>query len=128
MKLLAANQNPDSAKDVSVPKKGKPARRGYLPEENELRVYFETLQAKRKVVHTTRLPSGQIVDWIEARAQAPHGQIAAPPPHEDIYFESKGRRKEEPTEFQLDRAGISLGPAGTVPVLRKDLRKLPKGM
>src|SRR5262249_10702372 len=35
-------------------------------------------------------------------------------------------RKESPVEFELARADVSLGPEGTVPILRKDLRALPK--
>jgi hypothetical protein len=65
MKSQGAIENPDTTKDVSIPaKKVKPAKRVQFADANELKTYFKALQAKHKVVHTTRLPSGQIVDWI----------------------------------------------------------------
>jgi hypothetical protein len=128
MKSRRVLHNPNTAHDISRPGKETKPSKDSSSDTKELRVHFEALQAKHKVLQTTRLPSGQIVDWIEAKEQLPSGKVVEPPPHEEIQFETRGRRKESPVEFELAHADDSLGPPGTVPILRKDLRALPKGI
>ena len=128
MKSRRVLPNPNTAHDISRPGKETKPSKDSSSDTKELRAHFEALQAKHKVLQTTRLPSGQIVDWIEAKEQLPSGKVVEPPPHEEIQFETRGRRKESPVEFELAHADDSLGPPGTVPILRKDLRALPKGI
>src|SRR5450432_3960714 len=55
------------------------ARTGGTSEE--IARYFEARTRRLKIVHTTRTPSGQILDWIPVQSQHPGGQIASPPPN-----------------------------------------------
>ncbi len=83
--------------------------------------YFEERQQRLDVVATTETPRGQVLDWIPVDSQQ-SGEIAAPPPA--IAQTSGMRHPERPTRaarFELDEDTAERGPAGTVPVLRKDL-------
>ncbi len=92
-----------------------------------LRAHFAVQRARCKVLHTTRLPSGQVVDWIDARSQVASRKIAKPPVSTPLPYESGARRKERLVGFELEQADAVLGPVGSVPVLRKDLDALPTG-
>ena len=131
MKARGSVENPDRTHDTAIPRKAaRPAqyaKRAQAAWAGELRAHFKKLQTRHKILHTTRLPSGQIVDWIDARAQAPRRKLASPPPHEETCLEIKGRSAERPVTFELDHPEASLGPEGSVPVLRKVLRALPRG-
>ncbi|MBS1517057.1 MAG: neprosin family prolyl endopeptidase [Bacteroidetes bacterium] len=94
-----------------------------LRNKKELISYFEKRTSKLKIVKTTRTPGGQILDWIDINSQVRNGKIASPPPLEMIKAPA-GRMKDTLSVFELEKKGIAKGPEGTVPVLRKDVRKI----
>jgi hypothetical protein len=104
------------------PNTGRPRKYSPLPATNEEIVrFFEDQRKRLPVLKTTRTPSGQLLDWVPIEAQQPQGKIATPPPH-------KSRRADEPSRqpatFEMDDPRIERGPAGTVPVLRRDFSRL----
>jgi Neprosin len=93
-------------------------------QKNELIEYFEERVARLNVVETTKTSSGQILDWIDMRAQHPEGRIANPPPPPRSDAARQRGRPTKMARFELQDQGSRLGPEGTVPVLRIDLKKL----
>jgi hypothetical protein len=106
------------------PNRGRPHKYSPMPATNEEIVRFFEEQRKRlPVVKTTSTPSGQILDWVPIESQQPQGKIATPPPS------PKGREQgADPTRhaatFEMDDPRVERGPAGTVPVLRRDFSRL----
>jgi hypothetical protein len=95
----------------------------------EIAQYFATRQRRLSVVRTTRTPSGQTLDWVPVESQAMHGPIASPPPpHKHVPAVDEHRdiahRPSETATFELHDIGADRGPAGTVPILRKNLAAL----
>jgi hypothetical protein len=68
------------------------------------------------VVKTTTLPNGQVIDWIEKESQ---GNVASPPPFAPEQDASENTALAAPFE------GESVGPEGTVPILRSDGKHRP---
>jgi hypothetical protein len=96
----------------------KPATSAELPPLTpEIAQWFEARQSRLKPVRTTQTPSGQTLDWIPIESQVPGGKIATPPPPYSIAADDKIR----PIAFELDDPKVERGPAGTVPVPRKNL-------
>ena len=93
-------------------------------EKKRLRDYFEDRAARLEVVATTRTPRGQILDWVPIESQIRRGKIAEPPPQTRLKDDARGARKVKLTTFELEYPDAKRGPAGTVPILRKDLSKL----
>ena len=91
--------------------------------EKETFAYFQKRQKKLKIVATTKTPGGQILDWIPIESQHPKGIIAQPPPQSSLIL-PKGTKKEQIVKFELEHQEVERGPEGTVPILRKDLKKL----
>lgn len=92
----------------------------------EIAEYFATRQARLNIVRTTRTPSGQTLDWIPIESQAGRGPIASPPPpHRHVITAEEPQdtpdRLTETVAFELDGPGVERGPAGSVPILRKNL-------
>ena len=83
----------------------------------EIRKWFEERQRRLNVVKTTHTPSGQTIDWIPIESQSPI-KIAPPPPTPNL---PPSINKESLARFELEDTAIEHGPAGTVPVLRKNL-------
>jgi hypothetical protein len=98
-----------------------PDRKRY---EKEIRTYFERRLRNLKVIKTTRTPSGQILDWIEIDSQVAGGKIASPPPIPVPLVYARGKLKDRVVKFELEDKKIEHGPTGTIPILRKDLRKM----
>ncbi|MFL6361265.1 MAG: neprosin family prolyl endopeptidase [Nitrososphaeraceae archaeon] len=92
--------------------------------EKEIRRYFEGRVAGLDVVKTTKTPSGQLLDWIKIESQLPTGQIASPPPGVDQLVYTRGKLNDQLVRFELEKSKVDRGPEGTVPILRKDLKKL----
>ncbi len=87
--------------------------------------YFKRRLERLEIVETTRTPSGQTLDWIAIESQHPRAEIASPPPEPEIRLErllGRGKQREQLAGFELQDPGVERGPAGTVPVLRKNLR------
>jgi len=95
------------------PNRGRPQRQMPVPATNEQRTRYPVLK-------TTRTPSGQVLDWVPIEAQQRQGKIASPPPAR--------AQAPEPTRaaatFEMHDPNIERGPAGTVPILRRDFSRL----
>jgi Neprosin len=98
--------------------------------ENNERIidYLKDRQARLEVVTTTRTPRGQMVDWVPVERLAPDGKVADPPGEDGIDLgilqEPADGREVRPGElvrFELEAEDAERGPAGTVPVARRDL-------
>jgi hypothetical protein len=75
--------------------------------------YFEERRRRLAVVATTQTTTGQTLDWVAK------GDIASPP--EAGASPRPRRRRPGRARFELQDDKGARGPAGTVPVLRKDL-------
>ncbi len=95
------------------------------PDTNdEIIRHFQARLRRLTIVATTRTPSGHILDWVPVESQVPGGAIAVPPPATDE--PSPGMRDSEaPARFELQDGPAERGPAGSVPIVRKDLRSVP---
>ena len=105
------------------PDKGRPNKQTRAPATNpEIVRFFEEQRKLLPVVKTTRTPSGQILDWIPIESQHPEGGLIATPPPER--YVSPAGPTHRPATFEMDDFSIERGPAGTVPVLRRDFSRL----
>jgi hypothetical protein len=86
----------------------------------EIARYFEARQSRLHVVRTTRTPSGQTLDWINAESQVLGGRLATPPPPHSIAADDR----TVSIHFELNDLSLERGPAGTVPIPRKNLSAL----
>jgi hypothetical protein len=77
------------------------------------------------IVKTTRTPSGQIIDWVPIESQNPKGKIATPPPTPKKTV-AAAETNYRAAIFEINDSGIERGPAGTVPLLRRDFSHLAK--
>jgi hypothetical protein len=83
-----------------------------------LRDYFAKRRARLPIVATTRTEKGQVIDWVPRDSQYPGLKVAAPPKTDPMpALERKGERL---SGFELARQPQARGPAGTVPILRRD--------
>jgi hypothetical protein len=86
----------------------------------EIHEYLEVRRKRLEVVHTTRTPSGQTLDWIARESQVAGGKLATPPPDARFHI-PEGERRIQATRFELAQSGVERGPEGTVPVFRQDV-------
>lgn len=113
---MILNPNPRSNGAKPAPNSGP------LPQLNpEIAKWFQQRESRRKVVHTTITPRGQTLDWVPIESQVPNGEIATPPPAPPP---TPRDEKNRPAEFELENPSAQRGPAGTVPVVRKNLSAL----
>jgi Neprosin len=116
--------NPSARRRVPRKRPQPPARKLSPAQKKELVEYFEERIGRLHAVETTRTPSGQTLDWIDIRSQHSEGRIATPPPAPMIDVARQRGRPTKMARFELQEKGSRLGPEGTVPVLRTDLKKL----
>ena len=91
----------------------------------ELNAYFERRRRRLDIVATTRTPSGQVLDWVPIESQTSGRRKIASPPSDSVPFDLGWRgRRARPIRFELEAAGARLGPEGTVPIPRRNLRLL----
>ena len=91
----------------------------------ELYNYFKKRQRRLDIVKTTRTPTGQILDWVPIESQLAGKSKLALPPSESVRLElGSGRRRVKPVRFELEHARAARGPEGTVPIPRRDLKRL----
>lgn len=83
-----------------------------------LRDYFTARRARLNIVATTVTDSGQVIDWIPRDSQVPSGRVASPPKSQGTQVTDTG---DESGTFELAVQPHARGPAGTVPVLRRDV-------
>ena len=110
-------------------------RKNGLPKDDPKKIkeeylaYFQNRQTRLEIVKTTRTPSGQILDWVPIESQIAGGRRKlATPPSEAVPLElGSGRQRVKPVQFELERSDAERGPEGTVPVPRRDLKKLRFG-
>jgi Neprosin len=101
-----------------------PGLQPHLDTNDEIIRHFQARLRRRTIVATTRTPSGQILDWVPVESQVPGEAIAVPPPATDE--PSPGMRESEaPARFELQDERAERGPAGSVPIVRKDLSSVP---
>jgi neprosin-like protein len=119
--------NPSSEARENVRPRGRRTKDTAQARRNqaELRDYFKTRLKSLEVVKTTRSPSGQVLDWIPIESQVRRGKIASPPSDSERIKPVRGRRAEGPVLFELEQPDAVRGPAGTVPVVRKNLQRIP---
>ncbi len=87
----------------------------------EIHQYLTDRYARREVVARTETRSGQMLDWVPIESQL-KGRKLADPPDEDRPFEChEGEWQASPVPFELDADKAERGPAGTVPLVRKDI-------
>jgi hypothetical protein len=111
-----------------VKRNAKKGRSDYLEFERETANYFRERQKRLKIIATTRTPGGQTLDWVPIESQVLTGVIASPPPESTGPILKKERdRPSKLVGFELEDSKAERGPRGTVPILRKDLTKLPRG-
>lgn len=93
-----------------------------------IREHLKQRQSRLEVVSTTKTPLGQVVDWVPAERVAPAGRIADPPdedgPDRGVSPEGPADgdeiRPAELVRFELEDERAERGPAGTVPVVRRN--------
>ena len=91
----------------------------------ELYSYFQERRRKLDIVKTTRTPKGQILDWVPIESQLKGEKKLASPPSESISLKlDNGPRSVKPVRFELEDTKVDRGPEGTVPILRRDIRRL----
>src|ERR1022692_1394088 len=92
--------------------------------------YFEARTRRLDIVKTTRTSSGQILDWVPIQSQPPEGKIASPPPDERAATVKAADppagvgSAHEASTFELEDKSAERGPAGTVPIVRKDFSRI----
>jgi hypothetical protein len=95
--------------------------------KDEVSSYFKIRQARIKPVLTTQTKHGQILDWVPIKSQNPKGVIATPPSASvDIKLPKDKNKVMQLMRFELEEKDAQRGPEGTIPILRKDLEKLPR--
>jgi hypothetical protein len=87
-------------------------------------LYFTKRTARLKIIATTKTPGGQILDWIEPATQVSSKRIPQPPSESVPLPEPSKQRRSKPVQFELENPEVARGPAGTVPILRRDPRKI----
>jgi hypothetical protein len=112
--FLNPNPRPDGRQQAANPNPPPPLN-------PEIAKWFMDRRSRRKAVHTTRTPGGQTLDWIPVESQVPDGKIETPPPAPPA---PAADEKTRHAEFELENPSVERGPAGTVPVLRKNLDAL----
>lgn len=92
----------------------------------ELCDYFRDRQGRLEIAKTTRTPSGQILDWIPIESQLASGRKLAKPPSESVPLElGSGKQRVKAVRFELESPDAMRGPEGTVPIPRRNLKRLP---
>jgi len=109
-------RRPKSRPERISPRKAKQLRDAIV-------AHFDDRQRRLDVVATTRTHTGQIVDWVPRDSQV-RGKVATPP-EETREAVPGGRQRAKLAVPILALEGAKLGPAGTVPIARPVLRKLP---
>ena len=115
----------DRREDVgSLRRKVKRPQTDWRAEQERARRYFAARAERLAIVETTKTPGGHVLDWIKPESQQPHGRLA-PPPSETVPITPPERgRAETLAQFELQNPKVARGPAGTVPVWRRDAAKL----
>ncbi len=87
-----------------------------------LRQYLTERRSRLDIVASTKTDSGQILDWIHPGSQVASGRLASPPPLD--VMPDYGHRGIRP---ELEDQEHARGPAGAVPILRRDVEEVLNG-
>jgi hypothetical protein len=96
----------------------------YAAYRAEIVEYFEKRLERLASVRTTVTHRGRVIDWIPVESQHSRGQIASPPRIQETVTVRLDDRDEDLARAELEVDDSERGPAGTVPVLRKNLDAL----
>jgi hypothetical protein len=100
-------------------------------EQSEVGQYFIQRQQRLQVVTTTTTRSGQVLDWIDPSTQGTVDRLAPSPPLPSVdKLPSTDTDPEHPEQsliLELEEQPEARGPAGTVPVPRKNLAEIGYG-
>lgn len=119
-----ADQNEERRENVRRTKRPDLAPIDTKRNREELYEYFRARQRRLDAVKTTRTASGQVLDWVPVESQVRRGKLATPPSESVPLKLPAGKRTAKPVLFELERRDAVLGPEGTVPIPRRDLRGL----
>lgn len=96
---------------------------------NMVRDYLTRQRAQLDIVTTTVTDSGQVIDWIRPESQIASGNLASPPPQpERPHMPDVEHDNVIPSVGELVRQQHARGPAGTVPVVRRDIDEVINAM
>src|SRR5438105_14955519 len=107
----------------SLRRKVKRPQTDWRAEQEKARRYFAERAERLAIVASTKTPGGHVLDWIEPRSQHPHGRLAAPPAESVPISRPERGRAETLARFELENREVARGPAGSVPVWRRDASK-----
>ncbi|QAY71433.1 hypothetical protein ET471_16500 [Xylanimonas protaetiae] len=113
------DERPDDVRGIARKQRRAAATR----DGTSVRDYLEERWARREVVASTRTPSGQVVDWVPRESQVRDGAVASPPADPPVREALRGEWADRRALFELELPDAEVGPAGTVPLLRKDLSR-----
>jgi hypothetical protein len=112
------NDRPEDVK--SLARKIKLRKTDWRVEQEYAERYFAKRTERLQIVTTTRTPGGQVLDWIKPESQHPKGRIAKPPSESVTFPATSRQRTPKLAQFELENPEVTRGPAGTVPVVRRD--------
>ena len=125
-----AERNPDDRDDDRG--EDRPNRR-VTPEENKriaaarierIQRYLADRYDRRDIAVRTVTPAGQALDWVPVESQLSQERLADPPDEDRPWGQAEGDRPTEPMRFELQQDGVDIGPAGTVPLVRKPIDRI----
>jgi len=123
--MLTRNPSPPPRVRRARPSIERLSAREIKARREALLAHFERRQRRLDVVATTRTAHGQVLDWVPVESQVPGGVIAAPPPDRPRHELGRTRRAKLAAPV-LALRDAKLGPPGTVPIARPDLRRVPE--
>ena len=113
-------------REGNTPFTPRPLRRRRIDRERnseEIREYFSERRKRLKIVTTTKTPHGQEIDWIARDSQSGMRSGMRPPRSYRPPRETRKdlRQRETFARSGLEIDGVERGPAGTVPIVRRDV-------
>jgi hypothetical protein len=116
------NDQPENVK--YPPRKIKVKKIDWRKEQELATRYFRKRTEQLEIVTTTKTPGGQVLDWIKPESQYQNGSIAKPPTNVPTFSANVKNRLARLVQFELEGSQVPRGPEGTVPVLRRDPKKI----
>ena len=122
-------RNPDSDTEKGESKRDRrlskgDARREATQRLEEIHQYLADRYARRDVVARTVTPGGLALDWVPIKSQLRRAKLAEPPGEDRPFRSIKGERPIMPVRFELELPDAQRGPEGTVPLVRKEIKRI----
>jgi hypothetical protein len=126
MEIGVVEKNPASDNETAPPIERSDAevRREAAERLEEIHQYLRDRYARRDIVMQTETRAGQQLDWIPVESQSSDGKIDDPPDEDRPVVLVEGEYEAEPIRFELQEETATLGPPGTVPVVRKPIERI----